>query len=185
MIEFKNVFFTYKEKPILNDFSLQINKGDRLCLFGESGKGKTTILRLLTGLEKCQKGEILGNSDKRFSVVFQEDRLLLNLTVLENVALVGEREKAVKLLTALDLGNCLDMKPNQLSGGMSRRVAIARALCANYDILLLDEAFNGLDEEHVKSACDLILKELNDRPLVLVSHNKEHIEYLNAKTVLI
>jgi ABC-type multidrug transport system ATPase subunit len=94
-------------------------------------------------------------------------------------------DKAKELLCALGLGESFDMKPRELSGGMSRRVAIARALCADYDALLLDEPFNGLDEEHVKGACDLILKELGNRPLVLVSHNKEHIEYLKGEIILI
>ena len=185
MIELKNISFSYGDKPIISDFSLQINEGARLCLFGESGKGKTTLLRLLAGLEKEKSGELLGAENKRFSVVFQEDRLLPNLSVLQNVALVGDGNRAKELLCALGLGDSLDMKPGELSGGMSRRVAIARALCADFDVLLLDEPFNGLDEEHVKSACELILREIGRRPFVLVSHNREHIEYLNGEIILI
>jgi len=185
MIELKNICFAYDDKPIINNFSLKLKEGSRLCMFGESGKGKTTLLRLLAGLEKPDNGEILGTENKRFSVVFQEDRLLPNLSVLQNVALVGDSDKAKELLCALGLGESFDMKPRELSGGMSRRVAIARALCADYDALLLDEPFNGLDEEHVKGACDLVLKELENRPLVLVSHNKEHIEYLKGEIISI
>lgn len=185
MIQLKNVTFAYEDKEIITDYNLEIASGQRVCLFGESGKGKTTLLRLLAGLEKPLSGSISGVQDKRFSVVFQEDRLLPHLSVLDNVALVGSRERAKELLGALALGDCLDMKPQELSGGMSRRVAIARALCAQYDVLLLDEPFNGLDEELVKSVAGLINSELAGRTLVLVTHNEEHIHLLSATKILI
>ena len=143
MVEFKNVNFSYPQKQVLNDFSLKIEEGSRVCLFGESGKGKTTVLRLICGLEKPQKGEISGTDNKKCSVVFQEDRLLKNLNVLENVALVGEIENGKKLLSKLGLQDYLYKKVSDLSGGMRRRVAIARALNSDYDILSSSKPLKG------------------------------------------
>lgn len=180
MIEFKNVGFAYSDKTVITDFNLKIAPGDRVCLFGESGKGKTTLLRLIAGLEIPTSGEITGIRDKKISVVFQEDRLLPWLSVLDNAALAGSRERAVEILTALGLGDCLDMRPEQLSGGMRRRVAVARALCADYDLLLLDEPFNGLDEELIKTTAALIVEYLENRTLVLVTHIEGHLELLGA-----
>ncbi len=185
MIEFKNVNFAYSDKAVIKDFNLKIATGERVCIFGESGKGKTTLLRLISGLEKPTSGQITGINGKKISVVFQEDRLLKWRSVLDNAALAGNREKAEEILAALGLGDCLDMYPDELSGGMRRRVAIARALCADFDILLLDEPFNGLDEELIKITAALIDKHLFGRTLVLVTHNEENLQLLQAKKIVI
>jgi NitT/TauT family transport system ATP-binding protein len=183
MIKFERVTFGYGEKQVLKDFSLEIENGAHLCLFGESGKGKTTLLRLICGLEKPQAGEITGIDKKRFSVVFQEDRLLKNLSVSENVALVGSHQKGDELLKKLGLDDYLDKKISDLSGGMRRRVAIARALCSDYDVLLLDEAFNGLDEDRIKDTAALILEETKGKTVVMITHSLEHAKLLNATVI--
>ncbi len=183
MIEFKNVTFAYGEKQVLTNFSLKIESGERVCLFGESGKGKTTLLRLICGLERPQAGEITGIDKNRFSVVFQEDRLLNNLTVLENVCLVGKSDKAKELLCGLGLEDCFNKKPEELSGGMRRRVAIARALCSEFDVLLLDEAFNGLDEDRIKDTAKLILEETKGKTVIMITHSLEQAQLLKAKIV--
>ena len=183
MIKFENVTFAYGEKQILKDFSLEIKEGEHICFFGESGKGKTTLLRLICGLEKPQTGEIAGIGKKRFSVVFQEDRLLKNLTVSENVALVGSRQKGDEALKKLGLKDYLNKKTSELSGGMRRRVAIARALCSDYDVLLLDEAFNGLDEDRIKDTAALILEEAKGKTVIMITHSLEHAKLLNATVI--
>lgn len=182
-MEFKNVSFSYGENVILSDFSLKIEENDKICLFGESGKGKTTLLRLVCGLEKTQSGEISGTENKKFAVVFQEDRLLENLSVLENVCLVGSEEKAKKLLLKLGLGENLNHKISALSGGMKRRVAIARALNSDFDVLLLDEAFNGLDEDRIKDTAALILEETANKTVIMITHSLDHANLLDAKVV--
>ena len=89
MITIDNISFFYGEKQVLKDFSLKIQKGDRICLIGESGCGKTTLLRLVLGLEKPTNGNIITTQKLKPSVVFQENRLLPFKTVLENITLVG------------------------------------------------------------------------------------------------
>lgn len=184
MIKLENISFSYKEKPIINNFSLTINKNDRICIFGESGCGKTTILRLILGLEKPQSGNLVGLSDLKASAVFQENRLLPFKTVLENITLIGATtEKAIENLKALGIANTAHKYPDMLSGGMLRRVAIARALSADFDFLVLDEMFTGLDQNNIEIAAQHILNVAGARPIIMVSHSMSEIELFNAKTV--
>ncbi len=182
MIKFYNVSFSYGKNKVLENFSLEIKNGDKICLFGNSGCGKTTVLRLILGLERASNGEIIIKKSIKPAVVFQENRLLPFKTVLENVSLFAENEEtAVYHLEALGLKDYLNAYPTSLSGGMKRRVAIARALSSNFDYLILDEAFTGLDNENIISASEHILKTTADRPLILVTHSKFEAELLKAK----
>lgn len=181
MINFKNVSFKYGEKQILKDFSLDIKTGDRICLFGESGLGKTTLLRLIMGLEKPTGGEITGIRDKKISTVFQEDRLLPFKTVKQNLILFGDEAEALENLSALNLSAVADSYPASLSGGMARRVAIARALTHKADIYLFDEPFNGLDSDNIKTAADLILEKTKGKTFIAVTHDKGEAELLHTE----
>ncbi len=184
MISIKNISFSYGEKPILKDFSLEINKGDRICLFGESGCGKTTLLRLILGLEKLKKGSISGIENLKPSVVFQENRMLPFKTVLENITLFGASEDtSLYHLEALGIKETANLKPEELSGGMERRAAIARALSRDFDYLLLDEPFTGLDGANLTIAAKHILKTAKNKPIILITHSLEEAKLLDAKII--
>ncbi|MBE6835525.1 MAG: ABC transporter ATP-binding protein [Ruminococcaceae bacterium] len=179
MIEFKNVCFSYGEKQVLKDFNLKVEDGERLCLYGESGKGKTTVLRLIMGLEKPDSGEITVTGD--ISAVFQEDRLLPFLTVEENIREMTGCEKPEEILSSLNLINEKGEYPSALSGGMARRAAIARALCKKSEIYIFDEPFTGLDGKNIEKASETINKATEGKTVIAVLHEKNHAEKINCK----
>lgn len=185
MIELKHIDFSYGEKKILSDFNLTVNDGDCVCLSGPSGCGKTTVLRLIAGLEKPDSGTIK-YADK-ISYVFQEDRLVPNLSVLNNILLCSGNKKdfALSVLEQAGLKNIADKKPQKLSGGMKRRVAIVRAVVFGGDALLLDEPFNGLDEEAKKIMAEIVKREFTEKgkPVIMVSHIPEDCEIMNARKI--
>ncbi len=182
-VSLENVSFAYGKTVVLDGVTWHLPDRGIVCLWGASGCGKTTALRLLAGLEKPADGVVSGVG--RVAMVFQEDRLLPWRTALENVMLTGADEApACELLAALGLTAEEGMAyPRHLSGGQQRRVALARALAAQSDILLLDEPFNGLDEGTWQDVVPLIKQAAETRPVVLVTHIREQIEALGAAVI--
>lgn len=185
MINIDNVSFSYGQTKVLNNFSLKIDAGERICLFGESGCGKTTLLKLIMGLEQPSSGSI-ETGGKHFAAVFQENRLLPFYTLEENIRVVGgDNLLAERYLSSLGMSGCIKLYPKSLSGGMKRRAAIVRALSVPFDCLVLDEPFTGLDTANISAAADLISTELKGRTLILVTHSRYEAELLNTKTVIL
>ncbi|ODA39850.1 ABC transporter ATP-binding protein [Desulfosporosinus sp. BG] len=145
----------------LEDIHFEVAKGELICLIGSSGCGKTTLLRVIAGLEKQTSGRVLledkeiETTGRERGMVFQEPRLFPWLTLEENVAfgIKGRVEKKIlqrivqQLLEMVGLSDFAKATPKQLSGGMAQRAAIARALAADPQILLLDEPFSALDTQ--------------------------------------
>lgn len=171
----QNLSKSFANKIVIENLNAEIPKGKITALFGDSGKGKTTLLRIIAKLEKADGGTVDYQGNGTISMMFQENRLLPFADSLKNVTFVGASEqKATELLTELGLGEELHFYPAQLSGGMKRRVALARALAyPNFDILLLDEPFTGLDETAKEKALNLIKKEADSKTVILVTHLKE------------
>lgn len=159
----------YENQKVLENFSASYETGETYYLTWKSGCGKTTLFRLLCGLEKPQSGEI--KKSGTFGVVFQEDRLCEEYSALRNVEMVmGDtkraREALLKLLNEEDI-----TKPcNTLSGGMKRRVALVRAMESECDYLLLDEPFIGMDITTRKRAEQYIEETSNNRLMIIATH---------------
>ena len=153
MIALNNINISYGNLKVLENFSISLEKGKVHCIFGASGCGKTTLLNALTGINKLESGERLSLDNKKFSYVFQEDRLLPWATALENVLFVlrdrycdeEAKQIAEKYLNIVGLGKFINAYPSELSGGMQRRVSFARALSYRGEVFILDEPFKGLD----------------------------------------
>lgn len=182
VIEFKNTCFSYGEMQVLKNFNLTVNDGDRICLFGNSGIGKTTVLRLILGLEKASDNSVKC-CYKNASAVFQEDRLLPFKTAKENISLFTGCDDCDDILRGLDIFEARDKYPSQLSGGMLRRVSIARALCADVDLYILDEPFTGLDYDNINRASELINKITKGKTVISVLHEERHAHLLNCKII--
>lgn len=183
MLKFEQVTFAYGRKRIFENFSLEIPDGARLAFMGASGSGKSTLLRLASGLLSPQSGRVSGISDG-VAYVFQESRLVPQLTALENVLLVGaEDAPARRLLEELGLGSDLHTLPAELSGGMARRVALARALAFDSPLLVLDEAFSGLDEATREAAAATVLRHAEGRTILAATHSEEEAALLGAKII--
>lgn len=170
-------------RAVLSDFSAVFPAGEISCLMAPSGYGKTTLLRILMGLEEPDAGSVRGLTGKRISAVFQEDRLCDNLSAQANVRLVNKklsREEALAELAAVGLTECDDQPVSQFSGGMRRRVALVRALLAAYDVLILDEPFKGLDEELKAQTIDYVLSRCAGRTVLLVTHDAHEAQAMHA-----
>ena len=185
-IVLKNINKSFGDKKVLSNFSFSLEKGERVCLMGESGRGKTTLLNILLGLEKVDSGEVSGLT-KEVSAVFQEDRLCECFSPYGNViAVTGkkiEKEKILSCLASLGLENDVNTAVSKLSGGMRRRVALARGLLAESEILVLDEPFKGLDEALHFRVAEVVLEYTKGKNLVFATHDPHDAELLDAKII--
>jgi sulfonate transport system ATP-binding protein len=174
-VAIRKLTHAYGERYVIDNMDLQIRVGEFVALLGQSGCGKTTLLRLIAGFEPCRQGDV--DAVGTLSMVFQEHRLLPWKKLWENVALGLRREQprewAQKTLAEVGLGNRTDDWPRTLSGGESQRVALARALAQEPALLLLDEPFASLDAL-TRIKMQALLKELiaKVRPgVLLVTHD--------------
>ncbi len=181
----EHVSKSFGERKVLEDVSLSFPEGIT-CVMGPSGLGKTTLLRVIAGLLPPDAGRITGRPD-RVAFVFQEDRLCEDFSAVANVRLVTGKdvpeEEILRTLDALGLSGSERMKVRELSGGMKRRAAIARALLYRPQLLLLDEAFKGLDEERREKTMDCIRNESAGRIVICVTHDPEEADYLGGRVI--
>ena len=194
IISLKNITKTFKNRAILNNLSLEIAEGKITCLLGDSGSGKTTILRLIAGLEKPTNGEILiadrvvtkenkiliAPSQRAIGFIFQDLALWSHMSVYENIAFglklkksKNIESKVVDILEFFGIKQYKQSYPNQISGGQQQLVAIARSLVLKPKILLMDEPLTNLDI-HLKEKMRNQIKALSDTfhvTIIYVTHD--------------
>lgn len=199
MLTATGIYKNYDRLTVLKGVDINIGQGEIVSIVGSSGAGKSTLLHILGTLDKADKGQITLNGqqlqtlngsrlsafrNKHIGFVFQFHHLLPEFTALENVCIPGwiagikKKDvviKATELLKTLGLGNRLENKPQQLSGGEQQRVAVARALINNPDIVMADEPTGNLDSANAKELHQLFidLRTKFNQTFLIVTHNEE------------
>ena len=176
-INIRNLTKKYGKKEIFKNFSLEIETGKVTALMGKSGFGKTTLIRILMGLEKYDEGKITGLENQKISTVFQEDRLCENLSAITNISIVCGKETSIREISA-ELE-----KIKTLSGGMKRRVAIIRCIMAKSDIIIFDEPLKGLDEITKKNVINYLKEKIRGKTVIIVTHDIEEARQLDGTIV--
>ncbi len=194
LISVKNLCKEFDGKRVLNDISVDIYKGDVVCVLGPSGSGKSTFLRCLNRLEEPTGGHILFEGTdicdpstninihrQKMGMVFQQFNLFPHMTIMKNLTIAPmklqnipeseARSYALELLNKVGLADRADDYPSQLSGGQQQRIAIVRALCMKPDVMLFDEPTSALDPEMVGEVLG-VMKNLakDDMTMVVVTH---------------
>lgn len=184
---------TYGENTVFKDFSLELEPNKITAILGKSGSGKTTLLNILSGATNYE-GEI-DNLPKKIAYIFQETRLIPNLTVEKNLdyvlkgQILNKEERRKTIIRFLELTEIFELKdkyPSELSGGQAQRVAIARAFAYNSDFLLMDEPFKEMDIALKRRLLDVFLKlyASDMRTVVFVTHEIDEVILL-ADTIYI
>ncbi len=189
IIEIKNINFKYTDKYIFQNFSLNIVEGACYAIAGESGKGKSTLFRLISGLEKIENGEIIINGklvdnckktlspkDRNVGLVFQDYALFPHLNVIKNIGYgCKDKQYIYELMDTLNIRELEHEKVFNLSGGQQQRVAIARTLATKPEILLLDEPFSNLDKANVSNIKNLIQELMHkyNFTTLIISHDED------------
>ena len=204
ILEVENVSRVYKEEDnetiALKDASFNVNEGEFVSIIGASGCGKTTLLRMIAGLDKVEYGEIRLNGEKitapnpKLGYVFQQGSLYNWLTVEQNIAYGLKARKKYKenkhriadYIELTGLGGFEKVYPHKISGGMAQRVAIARALINDPEILLLDEPMGALDSFTRADLQDKLLeiKAEKKTTMILVTHDVDEAIYLSDRIII-
>lgn len=188
-INVKNLYKSFQEQQVLNNVTMSFSEARITCIMGASGVGKTTLAFILMGLLTADSGEIIGLQGKKLAAVFQEDRLIEHWDAIKNIQLVSPREVTRELVhqNFKEIGLTeYEKKPvRSLSGGMRRRVAMVRALLSEYDVLIMDEPFKGLDEKLKIQVIGYVKEKTKGKTVLIITHDKEEVDMLEAEVVTI
>ena len=180
MLRAENISFSYGNSPVLKNFSESFLHGNIYAITGASGIGKTTLLNLLSGSLKPQKGKI-DSQGERISYIFQDPRLFPWLNSLENVSVVcNDKELAAKTLSLFFANSDVQKKyPSELSGGMKQRVSIARAMAYSPTVILMDEPFRGLDQETKERVRAILFDYIRSNQCIgiIVTHDNDDLDF--------
>lgn len=184
MIKIINLCKKFDDKTVLDNINFEIKDNIVSCIKGETGRGKTTLINILLGITKQDSGEIITSKKLKYSIVFQENRLIEDILVYHNLSMVTkDRDKIENYLEQFDLFEHKDKKTKTLSGGMKRKIAIIRSLLVDFDVLILDEPFTGIDDN---SKFEIIkyIKNLG-KTTIFISHNSDEIEKFADEIIIL
>lgn len=194
MIVLEGIRKTYDSHEVLADVSFSVKKGDVLCITGSSGCGKSTILKIVSGIMKPDSGIIVRDSE-RIGYAFQNDILIPWKSAMENMVYILKgfypineaMERAGYWLEELGLTAACNRQPSEMSGGMRKRLSIARAFSIDPDILLLDEPFAFQDKENIAAIKKLVLDrgKSHDRAVILATHKLENMDKEGCRIIKI
>ena len=177
----------FADLVVLDAFDLTLAEGQVTALSGPNGTGKTTVARLVLGLDTADAGAIDGNQGRHRAAVFQENRLCAHLSAVANVRLVLDRAdwgSAEEHLRRVGLSGAALVTPvGKLSGGQRRRVAIVRALAGRADLMVLDEPYAGLDVEGKPAVQEYVRERIRGRTTLLITHDPAEAMWLGARVV--
>ena len=190
-ITINNLTKNFGRKVLFKNFSLEFDDNGTYAIMGESGTGKTTLLRMLAGLDKTYEGDIVFNSSSKVSMVFQEHRLFPNLNALDNVLVAAFDEYSSEDLEATKSflkrlrfnDNDMLLYPDELSGGMKQRISLARGILRESDVILLDEPTKELDMELRETLYDIINEIARTKLVVISTHSNLDVTSTNAKII--
>lgn len=193
LLEVKNISKSFGDTVVLDGFSYQFDR--KVYVLSEpSGAGKTTLLRILCGLETADSGTVFTSPQAKTVMMFQEDRLLENLSVVANIMLALRahsqeqnqcaRERIKEALCGVGLEGTENKPVKELSGGQKRRVALLRSLFADADIILLDEPLKGLDEALKHQVIAFVKPFIESKVVIWVTHTPEEVKLLGSYTSL-
>lgn len=188
MIEIRDLIKKFNDHYVFNNLNLDIESDKITVILGKSGCGKTTLLRLISNLEKYDSGSINTNNLK-FSYVFQEPRLFPWLTVFENIQAITNlpSDEIYRMIRMVDLEKFSNSYPDELSGGMKSRVSLARAFAYKPDFLLMDEPFSSLDDFTRVKMQEELLKLYNKENvgILFVTHNIDEALTIADKIIVL
>ena len=195
MIKLENICKSYDEKTVLDNIMAEFPDDSITCIMGESGAGKTTLVRIIAGLENADRGTVSGAGVVSFD--FQEDRLINDISAADNIMLVldkndfgGHDKKTMRKIINENLAEVLkdypsDKSTGTYSGGMKRRVCLVRAMMKKSDTVILDEPFSGMDEETKILAAEYIKKHRDGGICIVVTHEKSDSGLLDGGIYLL
>ena len=195
MIKLENICKSYDEKTVLDNIMAEFPDDSITCIMGESGAGKTTLVRIIAGLENADRGTVSGAGVVSFD--FQEDRLINDISAADNIMLVldkndfgGHDKKTMRKIINENLAEVLkdyhsDKSTGTYSGGMKRRVCLVRAMMKKSETVILDGPFSGMDEETKILAAEYIKKHRDGRICIVVTHEKSDSGLLDGGIYLL
>lgn len=197
LITLENISKNYDEKQILKSISLKAADGQTLAVVGESGCGKTTLLRIIAGLEKSDTGTIeidgiqmnenVDPHERNIAMVFQDATLWNHMTVKRNITFgmkKVEESKVLDIAKAFGIDTLLNRYPEEISGGQAKRVSLVRALVSDKSILLLDEPLSNLDKETREEVLAYMKNNVcGKKTMLYVTHDENEVTYLDCEVI--